>query len=167
MLLASLSQYKKGALHQLTTKILSKGYLVALLEQDIFCQWIRLSFGTPTESYFRNLFEDVRSIEDVERFNIACQKIQAKILEITVKSMQQRNNDKVSFEYDLQEIHRSEVFAELCWNYLPGRLVESHSGCVMIFISLGRMHLSWLTDAMTEARRQRNPELFCKKGTLA
>ncbi|KAL7537398.1 hypothetical protein ACHAXR_010209 [Thalassiosira sp. AJA248-18] len=160
---ASLSEFERGALRRLANRRVEKGYLAALLEQDHFRQWMRISEGTPTQSWFDYLLEDTLEVGGVEEFDEACQRIQNKNFDITVNSLYRRKSDKVSFEYDLHEFHRSEEFASLCWDHLPGRLADSHPGCVMLCLSLSRMHSAWLKESLAEARKERNPELFRKK----
>ena len=86
-----------------------------------------------------------------------------KLLDIMVKSLEQHTNDQISFEYELYGFHCSEEFALICWSILPGRLADSQPGCVMLCLSLARMHSAWLKDALFDIHRERNPELFQKK----
>ena len=83
--------------------------------------------------------------------------------DITVKLLEQQTYDRSLFEYDLHEFHCPEEFALICWNVLPGRLADSHPGCVMLCLSLAQMHSAWLKDALFDARKERNLELLQKK----
>ena len=83
-----------------------------------------------------------------------------------MKLLKQRTNDQSLFEIDLHEFHCSGEFALICWNILPGRLSNSHQGCVMLCLSLVRMHSAWLKDASLDVCKERNLELFQKKSNV-
>ena len=51
----------------------------------------------------------------------------------------------------------------MCQSELPGTLSDSHPGCVIFCLCLARFHSVWLKDALCEARKTRNLELFQKK----
>ena len=88
------------------------------------------------------------------------------IFDITVKSLEQQTNDQSLFGYDLHEFYPSGDFSLICWKILPGRLADSRPGCVMLCLSLARMHSAWLKDALFDVRKERNPELFQKKTNI-
>ena len=127
---------------------------------------MRLSLDTKEEVWFQYLLED--TLEDSQQclFDQACQKFLGKIFEMTVESLQQRTKDDVSFEFDLHEFYRTEKFSYMCYSWLPGRLAEIHSGCVLLFLSLSRLHLMWLKNALVDARRERSPVLFRAKNNI-
>ena len=160
-----LHDFEIDVLKRLSSKQLSEGYLVELMNQEFFRQWMRLSLDAPSGEWFSHFFEDTLEVGGAEQFEQACQAIQNILFDITVKSLRQRNDDQNSFEYDLHQYFMLEEFALLCWNQLPGRLSNTHPGCVMLFLSLVRMHLVWLKDALFDSRKQRNPELFFKPTT--
>ena len=99
--------------------------------------------GTPTEAWFNNSLKD--TLDGIPQFDWAGRLIQDKIYEMTIRSMQNLKNEKILFEYDLHEFHRSEDFALMYWGNLPGRIAEYHLGCVMLCLCLGQMHAEWLT----------------------
>jgi len=119
-----------------------------------------LSIGTPTEAWFNNLFEDTLETDGIAQFDSACRLIQDKTYEIPIRSIQNRKNENISFEYDLHEFHLFEGFALMYWDNLSGRITEYHPGCLMLCMCLSRMHAEWLRDVLTAARKERNPEMF-------
>ena len=143
-------------------KTLPLGFLSALLDETHFQQWIRLSIGTRSESWFHHLFEDTLTAGDIQQFDEVCQKMQDKLFELATNAVLKRTNENQSFEFDLHEYHRSQEFSKLCVE-LPGRLADHHAGCVMLFMSLSRMFSTWLKDALVHARKKRNPELFRRR----
>ncbi|KAL7524370.1 hypothetical protein ACHAXR_000548, partial [Thalassiosira sp. AJA248-18] len=162
----TLQDFEKDVLDMMLSKSLANGYLAELMNDNYFRQWMRLSIGTSTGAWFQHLLEDTLKVGGATQFGEVCQLIQNKLFDMTVEALRKRNNDEQSFEYDLHQFHRSDDFALLC-NQLPGRLEDSHPGCVMLCLTLARMHSSWLTDALFDVRRKRNPELFQKKTNYA
>jgi len=159
-LLSSLSEFEHETLELLLKKKLPNGYLAALLDEDIFRQRIRLALNTPIASWFERLINDTIEPDELKQFDKACQRMQDKIFEITVKSFENRKKkDDTSYEYDLHQFHLSDDFDALC-QALPCSLVDNRAGCVMIFISLSRMQNEWMRDALEKSRKSRNPELF-------
>ena len=80
----------------------------------------------------QHLLKYTTGLEEVSRFDKACQKIIDKILHIAVRSMQYRKQDKVSFEIDFQQSIRSDVFVDICHGFLPKPLVDLFPGCVCV-----------------------------------
>ena len=159
-LLSSLSEVECETLELLLKKELPNGYLAALLDEDMFRQRIRLAFDTPMESWFDRLINGTVEPDELEQFDKACQIMQDKIFELTVKTFENRKKkDDASYEYDLHQFHLSDDFADLC-QALPCSLADNRAGCVMIFISLSRMQNEWMRDALEKSRKSRNPELF-------
>ncbi len=111
------------------------------------------------------LVEDMVETGCKEQFEQACQIFLDKIFLMTIKSLQGRKGDEVSFEKDLLDFHRSPEFASLCWTLLPGRLAEMYSGCFILFMTLSQLHSVWLKDALINARKQHNPGLFRLQAT--
>ena len=142
---------------------MKNGYLEELLRNEYFRQWMRLSIGTQTEKWFTHLLEI--SLDDgcAQQFENTCISMQNKMFELTVKSMKRRKDEGMSFEYDLHSFHRSTDFSQLCQTQLPGTLSDSHPGAVILYLYLARFHLIWLKEALYEARKIRNPELFQEK----
>jgi hypothetical protein len=163
MIVTSLRSYEMDALLRLSSKKLPKGYLYELLHNDYFRQWMRLSFDTSTESWFDTLLNDTLDGSILLQIDEACQVMTCKMFEMTVTAMKKRNNDQHSFEYDLHELHRSTKFTTICKKYLPAQLADNHPCCVFMYLSLARMHTSWLKEALVESRKVRSPELFSKK----
>ena len=142
---------------------MKNGYLEELLKNEYFRQWMRLSIGTPTGKWFTHLLDEAMDDECSQQFENACISMQNKMFEFTVKSMTKRTNEGISFEYDVHAFHRSPDFSRMCQSELPGTLSDSHPGCVILYLCLARFHSVWLKDALYEARKIRNPELFQKK----
>ena len=161
-----LSEFEKDPLIRLSSKTLTNGYMAALLKEEKFMQWIRLSIDTSNEEWFRNLLDDT-SVAFLKKIDTVCQRMQDKIFEITVKSLMTRKSENVSFEYDLHKYHSSPKFAKLYKSLLPEQLTGNHGCCVMLFLALSRIHSEWMKDALTDSRKQRNPELFCKQTTTS
>ena len=124
---------------------------------------MRLSIGTPTGLWFEHLVQDNLDTGGASQFEKACQSIQNKLFDTTMNALKEQKNDENSFEYDLHEFHRAWEIALIYQNLLPGWLADSHTGCVMLCLSLARLHSPWLTDAFFGLRKRRNPELFQKK----
>ena len=158
----SLTGSEQDTLQCLAKKTLPLGFLSALLDETHFQQWIRLSIGTRSESWFHHLFDDTLTAGDIQQFDEVCQQMQDKLFELATNAVLKRTNENQSFEFDLHEYHRSQEFSTLCVE-LPGRLADHHAGCVMLFMSLSRMFSTWLKDALVYARKKRNPELFHRR----
>ena len=76
----NLHQFEKDVLKRLASKLLPKGYLAELMNQEYFLQWMRLCLDTPSGDWFNNLLEDTLEVGGVEQFEEACQAIQKKYL---------------------------------------------------------------------------------------
>ena len=163
LILENMTEAEGCVLKRLSSKVMSNGYLEELLKDDYFRQWMRLSFGTPTEKWFTHLLEIYQDEGCAQKFENTCISMQNKMFEYTVKSMKKRKDENNSFEYDLHSFHRSPEFSGLCKSQLPGSLSDSHPGCVMLYLCLARFHSVWLQDALCGDRKTRNPELFLKK----
>ena len=158
----NLTENEKDVLCRLGSKSLKDGFLVELLSDDYFRQWMRLSYQTEVEEWFNYLLKFTTGLEEVARFDKACQKIMDKLLHIAVKSMQNRKKDSVSFEVDFQEFIRSDAFVDICRSFLPKSLVDLFPGCVVLCLCLNRMMTAWLKMALLESRKKRSPWLFLK-----
>ena len=154
----TLGVVEKGVLSKLVQKTLPTCYATLLLREGSFQQSMQLSIGTPMILWFEHFLEDTLERGCSKRFDEACQKLQFKLFEITIKSFQKRKSDSYSFEFGLHELHRSELFAELCWGSMPGRLADDHAGCSILCTVLAEIHLRWVKDALRQDRRTRNPE---------
>lgn len=156
----TLGVVEKGVLSKLVQKTLPTCYATLLLKEGSFQQSMQLSIGTPMILWFEHFLEDTLERGCSKRFDEACQTLQFKLFEITIESFQKRKSDSYSFEFGLHEFHRSELFAELCWGSMPGRLADDHAGCSILCTVLAEIHLRWVKDALRQDRRTRNPELF-------
>ena len=88
-----------------------------------------------------------------------------KIFIMTIESVLSWKKKTSSFEYNLYYFHKTLEFECLCDDFLPSRLAQYQPGCVLLFISLSRMHSEWLKDALLESRKERTPVLFKKGGS--
>ena len=165
----SLSTFERKPLLVLSKKTLQNGYLATLLQQDMFQKWLRLSINQSSGAWFSSLLDNTLRNDDLMKFDTACQRMQDKIYDISVKSLVNRGKDTGSyckdagsFEYHLHRYHNSNEFTALCKRHL-GDMAENRAGCVLLFLSLSRMHSDWMKDALTETRRDLNPELFDQK----
>ena len=121
---------------------LKHGFLVELLSDDYFRQWIRLSYQTEVKEWFKNLLKYTTGPEEVSKFDKAYQTIMDKILHTAVRSMQYRKQDKVLFEVDFQQFIRSDVFVNISHGFLHKPLVDVLPGCVVLCLCL-----NWLITA--------------------
>lgn len=161
----SLLDYEKDVMDRLLTKKLQCGYLPQLLQQEYFQQCMRLSIDNSTEKWFVELLAIAKDPAHLLRFENACTNIQDKLFQISLRAMKDRKNNNTSHEYDLHAYHRSSEFDDMCVNALPGTLGLIHPCCAMLCIALNRLHLGWLREALIDARKERNPEMFAKAAT--
>ena len=134
---------------------LKHGFLIELLSDDCFHQWMRLSYQTEVEEWFNNLLKYTTIPEEVSRFDKACQTIMDKILHIAVRSMQYRKQGKVSFEVDFQLFICSYVFVNICHHFLPKPLVDVFPGCIVLCLCLNQVITAWLKMSLIESRNNR------------
>lgn len=159
----NIAQSESDVLKRLSSKVMKNGYLEELLRNEYFRQWMRLSIGTQTEQWFTHLLEICLDDVCAQQFENTCISMQNKMFELTVKSMKRRKDEGMSFEYDLHSFHRSTDFSQLCQTQLPGTLSQSHPSTVILYLCLACFHSVWLKEALYEARKIRNPELFQRK----
>ncbi|KAL7547467.1 hypothetical protein ACHAWF_010769 [Thalassiosira exigua] len=157
---SSLQVYERETLVALANHMLQQGSLFELLELEYFQQWWRMSMGSPTGAWFDILLEDTQTQADATRLERFCQKIQDKLFEFSVRAVTNRSDDDSSFQYDVHSFHRSVEFTEICFEHLPGRVAEFHPGCVILGLSLSRLHSSWLKQVLRDTRKRHNPMLF-------
>ncbi|KAL7554136.1 hypothetical protein ACHAWF_017538, partial [Thalassiosira exigua] len=160
MLNPTMLKYEQESLRRLAARELPKGYLSELLDMDFCKQWIQMSVQSTMGSWFDVLLEDTQTLPDANEFESFCRQVQYKLFQVSVHSISHRNNDDYSFEYAVHQFHRSAEFAEMCLQHLPGRISEFHPGCVVLCLSLARMHTIWLKQALLDTRREHNPALF-------
>ena len=114
---------------------------------------MRLSLTSSMETWFKNLLEDTLEVGGIREFDNACQEIMDELFKLIIKSMQKQKNRDSSFEYDLHQFFRSDVFGLICLDRLPGRLGESYQGCLVLGLSLSRLFSTWLKGALIYIRK--------------
>ena len=119
------------------------------MKQDYFRQWMRLSVNVIVVFWFDRLEEDTLEIRATALFEEVCQAMQNNFFDSTVKVLKEQENDEKYFVYNLHEFYRSWEF-HVGFTNLPDRLVDSHTGCVMFYLSLVWLHSSWIKDALFE-----------------
>ena len=107
----------------------------------------------PAKWYWFELFLKY-TVEDTlsKEFDTACQLMQDKFFELTVNTLIRHKKDDESWENNLLQYCSSESFAVLYFTQLPGNLSECHSGCVMLFMILSEIHMSWFSSALRDVR---------------
>ena len=157
------SESEVEVLKLLTATRLPNGYIDELTKDDTFHQWLRLSIGNETDAWFQELLRSTQNAAGSASFDLACQRVMDKLLRITAELMTKRQSLTLSFEAQVHNFFKSSDYDDICTEYLPASLSESHPGCMLLGLMLSKLYKDWLTSALEEARRSRNPELFATK----
>ncbi|KAL9184884.1 hypothetical protein ACHAXT_002661 [Thalassiosira profunda] len=146
------------------SKRLKDGYASYLMENDLFRQFIHVSYDSEVWPWFQSFLEDTLRPEISLQFDDACRAIMDRLFEFSKDTLYNRKNRLAdSWEYRWYQLLISEEFAEICWTRLPTDAMK-HTGAAwpMLAFVLADILRKWIVDATRSARARVNPELFAR-----